>query len=106
MHLNTVKEQQLDIDPHNDSARTHNGKPEDTFMALNKVDDIDMKAILIDLLSKQQVPANLHVLMENQLRNSQNMDARQRRWDPEIISVALGLYLKSPSAYEQLKKTD
>lgn len=56
--------------------------------------------------SKQQVPAHLHVLMENQLRNSQNMDVHQRRWDPKIISVALGLYLKSPSAYEMLKKTN
>lgn len=44
--------------------------------------------------------------MENQLRNSQNMDVHQRRWDPKIISVALGLYLKSPNAYEMLKKTN
>lgn len=44
--------------------------------------------------------------MENQLRNSQNIDVHQGRWDPKIISVALGLYLKSPSAYEMLKKTN
>lgn len=105
-HLDTAKDKKLDTDPHSDSAQTHDGKSQDTFIVLDKTEETDMKAILNDLLSRQQVPAHLRVLMENQLRNSQNMDVHQRRWDPEIISVALGLYLKSPSAYEMLKKTN
>lgn len=105
-HLDTAKNKKLDTDPHSDSAQTHDGKSQDTFITLDKADETDMKAILNDLLSKQQVPAHLHILMENQLRNSQEKDVHQRRWDPEIISVALGLYLKSPSAYEMLKKTN
>lgn len=91
----------METDPHSDTAKTHDGKSPDTFIALDKAEETDMKAILNNFLLRQQVPAHLRVLMENQLRNSQNMDVHQR-WDPKIVSVALGLYLKSPSAYEIL----
>lgn len=40
----------------------HDGKSWDTFIALDKADETDMKAILNYILSRKQVPAHLHVL--------------------------------------------
>lgn len=42
----------MDTDHHSDSAQKHDGKSQDTFIALDKDDETDMKAILNDLLSK------------------------------------------------------
>lgn len=72
-------------------------------IALEEDDENSMQTILKELLSKQAVPEHLQTLMENPLRNSNSKDPRQRRWDPKVISVCLGPYIKSPSSYEQLE---
>lgn len=44
------------------------------------------------------------LLLESQLRNSKTaLDPRQRRWDPKVISICLGILLRSPQAYQTLK---
>lgn len=99
-HLKTVKEH--DTNPSHDTESSTLS----TLIDLHDDDAADITAIITVLLSQQQVPSNLRILLENQIRNSKDMDARQRKWNPEVISVALGLYLKSPTAYEQLKNTN
>ena len=51
-------------------------------------------------------PDGLKKLIKSQIRNNkpnENKDPRHRRWDPEIISMALSLWCRSPRAYNALK---
>ena len=41
-----------------------------------------------------------------QLRNSKHgLDKRQRKWDPEFISFCLGIYVRSPKIYSDLRNS-
>lgn len=49
----------------------------------------------------------MELFSEMQKKNSRHgMDKRRRRWEPEFISLCLSLYLRSPKAYEDLRKSD
>lgn len=49
-------------------------------------------------------PENFQLFMMTELRNSQkSLPSTQRRWDPQFISVCLGLYVRSPKAYTDLR---
>lgn len=71
---------------------------------MNQDDQADfektIKAILPD------APEGFITLMKSQVRNNaaKNKDPRHRRWDPEIISMSLSLWCRSPRAYSTLKE--
>jgi hypothetical protein len=72
-------------------------------MVLNKESHADMKSILGDIL-KDGNAGHFKLLLESQLRNCSNeLDIHQRRWDPKVISICLGILLRSPQAYQNLK---
>ena len=63
----------------------------------------DMKHILESIVQNSNA-GEFKLLLESQLKNNKrNLDARQRRWDPKIISICLGILLRSPQAYQTLK---
>jgi hypothetical protein len=60
-----------------------------------------LKNILEDGSAKE-----FKLLLESQLKNNKkDLDARQRRWDPKVISICLGILLRSPQAYQTLKQS-
>ena len=53
-------------------------------------------------------PEGLTTLMKSQFRNNDvnnKKDPRHRRWDPEVISMALSIWCRSPRAYSALKES-
>lgn len=73
---------------------------------LNEKDQKDMEDI-IQFVLKSDLPEDFVVLLKSQLQNcNKNIDIHQRRWDPKIISLCLTLYIRSPQAYEDLKKSN
>ena len=49
-------------------------------------------------------PENFQLFMMTELRNSRkSLPSTQRRWDPQFISVCLGLYVRSPKGYTDLR---
>lgn len=60
----------------------------------------------IDRLLSAGAPENFKVLLESQIKNSNiELDIHQRRWNPQIISLCLSLYCRSPNAYEDLRNS-
>ncbi|MES9879372.1 MAG: hypothetical protein ABW185_00630 [Sedimenticola sp.] len=67
-------------------------------------DHNDMKDILNRIISNG-APENFKLLLESQLENcKKGLDKHQRRWDPNVISICLGIYLRSPKAYRDLSE--
>jgi hypothetical protein len=78
------------------------GDDEDEI-TLCEEDHKDMMSIL-DSLTSNGISENFPLLLKSQLQNSKKgMDTRRRRWDPKIISLCLGIYVRSPQAYTDLK---
>ncbi|KAJ8318738.1 hypothetical protein KUTeg_003829 [Tegillarca granosa] len=78
---------------------------EESKIKLCKEDHEDMESILNKIV-ENGAPEQFKLLLESQLRNfKKGLEIHQRRWDQEVISVCLGLYIRSPRAYEDLKKS-
>ena len=72
---------------------------------LSEEDHDDLEQIL-NLVLKMDVPENFAILLKSQLNNcKKGIDIHQRRWDPKIISLCLTLFIRSPQAYNDLKKS-
>jgi hypothetical protein len=72
---------------------------------LTEEDHIDMTNIL-DQIVESGAPEKFKLLFESQLQNcKKGLEVHQRRWDPQVISVCLALYLRSPRGYEDFKKS-
>ena len=70
---------------------------------LTEEDHIDMTNIL-DQIVESGAPEKFKLLFESQLQNcKKGLEVHQRRWDPQVISVCLALYLRSPRGYEDFK---
>lgn len=64
-----------------------------------------METLLKEILTNGSA-GDFKVLLESQLINWNNaIDARQRRWDPKVIRVCLGILIKSPAAYKCLQES-
>lgn len=60
----------------------------------------------IDKLLAYGAPTQLKLFIEMQLRNSKHgLEKRQRKWDPEFISFCLGIYVRSPKIYSDLRNS-
>ena len=58
----------------------------------------------IDELLSSGAPENFKLFLNMQLQNSRtDLDKRQRKWDPEFISFCLGIYVRSPKIYRDLR---
>ncbi|KAK3091497.1 hypothetical protein FSP39_020263 [Pinctada imbricata] len=103
----------LNTEPVKDTEKnstTVDQSEQDTFtctsITLDEEDHDDMEKIL-NLVSKFDLPEEFVVLLKSQLQNcNKDLDIHQRRWDPKIISLCLTLYVRSPQAYEDLKKSN
>ena len=72
-------------------------------LELNKESHTDMKDILENIL-KDGEGAQFRLLLESQLRNCDSqLEIHRRRWDPRVIRICLGLFIRSPRAYNDLK---
>lgn len=78
----------------------------DKVITLDEEDHEDMEKIL-NYVSKCDLPEEFVVLLKSQLQNcNKELEIHQRRWDPKVISLCLTLYIRSPQAYEDLKKSN
>jgi hypothetical protein len=78
-------------------------KENNTEVTLDQNEHEQMKGLLNTIL-KGHVPENFLVLLQSQAKNcATGLDIHQRRWDPEVIGICLGLYTKSPQSYKYLK---
>lgn len=60
----------------------------------------------IDELLADGAPTQFKLFIEMQLQNSKHgLDKRQRKWDPEFISFCLGIYVRSPKVYSDLRNS-
>lgn len=76
-----------------------------TTVKLSEEDHDDMEKIL-DLVLKTNVPENFVILLKSQLCNCRKgLEIHQRRWDPKVISLCLTLFIRSPQAFNDLKKS-
>jgi len=72
---------------------------------LSEGDHDDMEKILTHIL-ENGAPENFRHLLDSQLQNcKKGLEIHHRRWDHKLISVCLGIYMRSPRAYEDLKKS-
>ncbi|KAL3859907.1 hypothetical protein ACJMK2_010091 [Sinanodonta woodiana] len=77
--------------------------PPDQMTIANVVTEPDE---LHNIITLNDIPERFNSLLESQLRNNKKgKDARYRRWNPDIISLSLGLYCRSPSTYHYLKSS-
>lgn len=65
---------------------------------------MDMQYI-VEKISEDGSYGEFKLLLESQLQNSKQIDACQIRWDPKVISICLGILLRSPQAYQTLKES-
>ncbi|XP_060601671.1 uncharacterized protein LOC132754935, partial [Ruditapes philippinarum] len=80
-------------------------KSESSYIMLTQESHTDMEILLHKILEDDSA-GDFKILLESQVRNIKNsIDARQRRWDPTIIRVCLGILIRSPSAYNHLKES-
>lgn len=78
----------------------------DNYITLDKEDHADMENIL-NFVKKTDLPDEFVTLLKAQLENcNKDLEVHQRRWDPKIISLCLTLYIRSPQAYDDLKKSN
>lgn len=77
-------------------------------IVLNSDDQEDMEKLINVVLQQEGLPENFGLLLRSQLQNCArpDLEKHQRRWDPKIISLCLTLYIRSPQAYEDLKKSN
>ena len=62
---------------------------------------------LISELKKTDLPEKFKALIISQLKNSQKgINPKARRWDFDFISICLTMYVRSPAALEDLRKSD
>ena len=84
-----------------------NGSPINNDQLLNSTKENDKKetpTTAIDELLSSGSPEKFKLFLEMQLQNSKaDQDKRQRKWDPEFISFCLGIYVKSPRVYRDLR---
>ncbi|CAC5381154.1 unnamed protein product [Mytilus coruscus] len=70
------------------------------------VEDHNDMANILDQIVERGAPENFKIIFESQLQNCRKgLEVHQRRWDPQVISVCLALYLRSPRGYEDFKKS-
>jgi hypothetical protein len=78
---------------------------DESTIKLSLEDHEDMQTIL-DAIVANGAPENLHVLLKSRLSNcKKGLEIHQRRWDPHVISVCLGIFLRSPQAYTDLNNS-
>lgn len=71
---------------------------------LTEEDHNDMTKIL-DQIVGSGAPEKFKILFESPLQNcKKGLEVHQRRWDPQLISVCLALYLRSPRGYMKIFK--
>ena len=62
---------------------------------------------IIKKLLANGAPGKFELLLREQLKNSRNdLDRRQRKWDPEFISFCLNIFVKSPRIYRDLRNSE
>ena len=84
----------------------HSTDESDQTIHLSPDSHIDMEDIMKNIL-KDGSAGEFKLLLESQIRNNKSdLDARQRRWDPKVISICLGILLRSPQAYQTLKDSE
>ena len=72
---------------------------------LNAEDDQDMKTVLNNILTDGNA-GHFKLLLESQLKNCRKgLHVNQRKWDPKVISICLGILIRSPQAYDTLKES-
>ncbi|XP_052097373.1 uncharacterized protein LOC127732379 [Mytilus californianus] len=70
------------------------------------VEDHNDMANILDQIVERGAPENFKIIFESQLQNCRKgLEVHQRRWDPQVISVCLALYLRSPRGYEDFTKS-
>ena len=80
--------------------------PETESIVLNENDQKDMEEVLNSVM-KTDIPENFVFLLRSQLQNCRkDLDIHQRRWDPKIISLCLTLFIRSPQAYDDIRKSN
>lgn len=77
-------------------------------IVLNSDDQEDIEKLINIVLKQEGLPENFGLLFWTQLQNCArpDLEKHQRRRDPKIISLCLTLYIWSPHAYEDLKKSN
>ena len=86
---------------------------DDDEMYLDYLNEItvhnDLHKDLMDILLKI-MPActpEFRILLDSQIKNSSNdKDPRYRKWSPNVISICLSMYIRSPQAYKDLKASN
>jgi hypothetical protein len=92
--------------PSMDLSDTDNKSTDSKEIVLNERDHKDMEDV-IQYVLQSDVPDQSVVLLKSQLQNcKKSLDVHQRRWDPKIISLCLTLFIRSPQAYQDLKKSN
>lgn len=69
----------------------------------------DLHSDFMDILNKimPSCSPEFKVLLESQIKNSSDTkDPRFRRWNPDVISICLTMYSRSPKAYADLKQSN
>ena len=80
--------------------------PETESIVLNENDQKDMEEVL-NFVMKTDIPENFVFLLRSQLQNCRkDLDIHQRRWDPKIISLCQTLFIRSPQAYDDIRKSN
>lgn len=82
--------------------------PETESIVLNENDQKDMEEVL-NFVMKTDIPEIfVHVfLLRSQLQNCRkDLDIHQRRWDLKIISLCFTLFIRSPQAYDDIRKSN
>ncbi|CAC5424371.1 unnamed protein product [Mytilus coruscus] len=70
------------------------------------VEDHNDMANILDQIVERRAPENFKIIFESQLQNCRKgLEVHQRRWDPQVISVCLALFLRSSRGYEDFKKS-
>ena len=94
---------EISIDPN----PVTNNNQQQTSIDENETKETPTKvSTAIDELLAAGSPEKFKLFLEMQLQNSQpDIDKRQRKWDPEFISFCLGIYVRSPRIYRDLRES-
>lgn len=80
--------------------------PETESIVLNENDQKDMEEVL-NFVMKTDIPENFVFLLRSQLQNCRkDLDIHQRSWIQKNISLCLTLFIRSPQAYDDIRKSN
>ena len=75
------------------------------IIELSALDHDDM-TIILNKVVENGVPEKFKVLLDSQLKSCRKgIDIHQRRWNTDVITICLSLYIRSPKGYQDLQNS-